>query len=145
MWVVVMHYVQGTEAMDILTNSMHIASLRRRWQRSYATMGWCSTILRTPNLLISEERAMLVDFYWCRKACEARHPSDILLLDTTNWHCGVERGGCILKTRLTFQTCHQASTWYRRRLVLLYHAHTLFNLRPLYHTYVQAHPHNAHV
>ena len=88
---------------------------------------------------------MLVDLYWCRKACEARQPSDILLLDATNWHCGVKRGGRILKTRRTFQTYHQASTWYRRRFVLLYHAHTLFKLRPLHYTYVQAHPHNAHV
>ena len=94
MWVVVMDYVQGQEVQDVLTDPVHIASLRAAVTRLH-DHGLVFGDLRRPSLLIVEDRVMLVGFDWCGKENEARYPSDIL--DTTNWHSGVQPGAPILK------------------------------------------------
>ena len=91
-----MDYVQGTEVTDVLTDPAHIASLQAAVTRLH-DHGLVFGDLRRSNLLIVEDRVMLDDLDWCGKERKARYPSDILLLDPTNWHSGVRRGRPILK------------------------------------------------
>ena len=97
MWVVVMDYVQGAEVKDVLTDPAHIASLRAAVTRLH-DHGLVFGDLRKPNLLVVEERVMLVNFDWCGEEGKASYPDDVSRLgDTTNWHSGVKYGAGMLK------------------------------------------------
>lgn len=87
-----MDYVHSTEVTDVLTDPAHIAAVTRLRDH-----GLVFGDLRRSKLLIVEDRVVLGDFKWCGREGEARYSSDILLLDLTNWHSGVLRGGPILK------------------------------------------------
>ncbi|KAH9948020.1 hypothetical protein B0H21DRAFT_735808 [Amylocystis lapponica] len=97
MQVVVMDYVEGEEVDDVLTQPAHIESLRRALTALHAN-DFVFGDLRAPNVLIVDDRVVLVDFDWCGKAGEARYPSDIALgAEISMWHGRVERGGLIEK------------------------------------------------
>ncbi|KAH9948021.1 hypothetical protein B0H21DRAFT_708046 [Amylocystis lapponica] len=95
MQVVVMDYIEGREVDDVLTQPAHIESLRWALTKLHAD-DFVFGDLRAPNVLIVDDRVVLVDFDWCGKAGEARYPSDIAL-GTSMWHSGVERGGLVEK------------------------------------------------
>ena len=96
MWVVVMDYVSGPMVEGVLTNPAHIASLRSAITTLHEH-GLVFGDLRKPNVLLVGDGVVLVDFDWCGKEGEARYPSDILMLDSLNWHGGVERGPLLAK------------------------------------------------
>ncbi|KAH9949162.1 hypothetical protein B0H21DRAFT_820351 [Amylocystis lapponica] len=97
MQVVVMDYVEGREVDDVLTQPAHIESLRRALKTLHAS-NFVFGDLRAPNVLIVDDRVVLIDFDWCGKAGEARYPSDIALgVESAMWHSGVRRGGLIEK------------------------------------------------
>ncbi|KAH9932284.1 uncharacterized protein B0H18DRAFT_987416 [Fomitopsis serialis] len=95
MWVVVMDYVEGREdpTGDLLTEPVHVDSLRVAVTMLHEH-GLVFGDLRAPNILLVDDRAVLIDFDWCGKAGEARYPGDILL-DNISWHSEVRRGGLI--------------------------------------------------
>ncbi|KAI0714115.1 hypothetical protein C8Q72DRAFT_206479 [Fomitopsis betulina] len=96
MWVVVMDYVHGRAVQGVLTNPAHVASLRSAITTLHKH-GLVFGDLRKPNVLLMVDRVVLIDFDWCGKEGEARYPSDILLLDSLDWHGRVERGQLIKK------------------------------------------------
>ncbi|KAH9917737.1 uncharacterized protein B0H18DRAFT_689691 [Fomitopsis serialis] len=94
MWVVVMDYVEGSKLGEVQTEPTHVASLRTA-VRTLHERGFVFGDLRQRNVLVVGERVVLIDFDWCRKAGEARYPSDILLDGQIPWHYSVRRGGLI--------------------------------------------------
>ena len=46
--------------------------------------------LRLPNILITDDTAMLIDFDWCGKVEEAEYPSSLNTHDALGWPTGVE-------------------------------------------------------
>jgi hypothetical protein len=46
--------------------------------------------LRPPNILITDDTAMLIDFDWCGKAEEAQYPASLNTADNIGWPTGVE-------------------------------------------------------
>ena len=45
--------------------------------------------LRPPNILITGETPMIIDFDWCGKAGEARDPADLNTAEDLGWPMGV--------------------------------------------------------
>jgi hypothetical protein len=95
MWVVVMDYVESSElgVDDVLKETVHIESLRVALKKLHS-QGLVFGDLRPLNVLIVDDKVVLIDFDWCGKAGEARYPSDIILEGET-WHSEVQRGGLI--------------------------------------------------
>ncbi|EPT01652.1 hypothetical protein FOMPIDRAFT_1015721 [Fomitopsis schrenkii] len=98
MWVVVTDYVEGQEVKGFLMNPAHIASLRAAVTKLHEH-GLVFGDLRRPNVLLVEDRVVVVDFDWWGKAGEAQYPSDVLLSESINWHSGVGRGKFIATER----------------------------------------------
>lgn len=102
LFVVVMDYVEHRwHAGEVLRmNTAQIESLRLAVRMLHAA-GLVFGDLRGPNVLLVEDRVMLIDFNWAGKEGEAKYPGDILLpLERTEippikWHPQVKRGGLI--------------------------------------------------
>ena len=94
MYVVVMEYVSGKQAGDLLTDQAHVDRLRRVVDKLHGG-GYAHGDLRGPNLLIAEDDLKLIDFDWCGKENVARYPADINVGSDIQWHEGVYRGGPI--------------------------------------------------
>jgi hypothetical protein len=58
--------------------------------------------LRLPNILITDDTAMLIDFDWCGKAEEARYPASLNTVDDIGWPPGVEPDSVMKKEHDTF-------------------------------------------
>lgn len=104
-WVVVMDYVEGSEADNVLTDPAHIQSLRGAITTLH-DHGFVFGDLRPANVLIVDDRAVLIDLDWCGQSGEVKYPSDIMLDSTIGWHSGVRRGGPIT-------TAHDEHLFYR--------------------------------
>lgn len=79
----IMDYVAAAAHFSRPRNShstVVVEALRRAIQKLHAD-DLVFGDLREPNVLVSGQSVMLVDFDWCGKAGEARHPSDVNLAD----------------------------------------------------------------
>lgn len=95
--VVIMDYIHAEKLPTRAVPDTVVAALRLAIQKLHAN----DLVLgdfRRPNVLVTGDSVMLVDFDWCGKEGEARYPSDVNLSDgSIGWHDGVRRGGLIEK------------------------------------------------
>ena len=97
LWVVVMDYVEHGVVLgenQRLTEPSHIHSLRAAVQNLHR-VGFVFGDLRRPNVLVVDDKVVLIDFDWCGQVGEARYPSDIAL-DGMQWRGDVARGASTL-------------------------------------------------
>ncbi|KAG8920637.1 hypothetical protein FRC02_000790 [Tulasnella sp. 418] len=59
--------------------------------------GWVFGDLRTPNIMVHNDRPLLVDFDWCGKDGVGTYPSDLNEDDNIGWHPDVGRGRIMRK------------------------------------------------
>jgi serine/threonine protein kinase len=60
--------------------------------------------LRTPNIMVTEGRAKLVDFDWCGVNGAGKYPIDLNM--DIRWHEGVKRGGVMRKEHDEYMLSH---------------------------------------
>ncbi|KAF5347277.1 hypothetical protein D9756_009996 [Leucocoprinus leucothites] len=53
--------------------------------------------LRPPNILVSDETVMIIDFDWCGKAGEARYPASLNTDEELGWPDGVAPDSTMMK------------------------------------------------
>ena len=109
LYVVVMDYLEGAEMWDrSKLLPVHVDSLRTAVKILH-DQGFVFGDLRSPNVLVEGDRAVLIDFDWCGKEGEVRYPSDILL-EKAQWHPDVMQGGLIMQEHDSFQFYHLTGT-----------------------------------
>ena len=93
---IVMDYVDGKrlERLEEGLSDAQREQLKRALGRLHEN-GLVFGDLRGPNVMIKEDRALLVDFDWSGKEGETRYPFD--LNTKIDWAQGVEPGAVILK------------------------------------------------
>lgn len=82
--VVIMDYVEE-HSEEITGNIAAIEALRQAIRRLHEA-DYVHGDLRQPNVLVTPDSAMLIDFDWCDKEGKARYPADILLDAAHGWH-----------------------------------------------------------
>jgi tRNA A-37 threonylcarbamoyl transferase component Bud32 len=96
---VVMDYVEGKMPKEALVeglSSAHYEQLKRALARLHEA-GFVFGDLRVPNILISGDRVMLIDFDWCGKDGETTYPIDLNTFGDIVWADGVGAGLPMLK------------------------------------------------
>ena len=109
LYVVVMDYVEGGELWDRRKASPARVDSLRSAVKMLHDQGFVFGDLRSPNVLVEGDRAVLIDFDWCGKEGEVRYPSDILL-EKAQWHPDVMQGGLIMQEHDSFQFYHLTGT-----------------------------------
>ncbi|KAI0086843.1 hypothetical protein BDY19DRAFT_995585 [Irpex rosettiformis] len=97
LYVVVMEYVK-VDPTHALANDLNPAAIKslRNTVHLLHNANLVHGDVRDPNVLVTQDGAMLIDFDWCGEEGRARYPYDISL-DGISWHKGVVPGGEIKK------------------------------------------------
>ena len=99
---VVMEFVDGVTAHDAYGNPITLPDVIFNEVKKAITVlhdnGLVFGDLRPPNIIVSEERAHLVDFDWCAKDEVGMYPASLNDVDhDIGWHPDVKRGGVMYK------------------------------------------------
>jgi serine/threonine protein kinase len=99
---VVMAFVDGLTAHDAYGSTSTLPDVIFSKVAQAVTVlhehGFVFGDLRPPNIMVSEEKAFLVDFDWCADDGEGRYPVSLNDVDgTIGWHPDVKRGGVMYK------------------------------------------------
>jgi serine/threonine protein kinase len=105
---VVMGYVSGETAHQQYGNEPLPQPIFEQVKKAVETLHSANIVfadLRTPNIMINEERVMLIDFDWCGTHEEGTYPISLShhAIGGIEWHPDVKRGGRMAKEHDIFR------------------------------------------
>ena len=111
---VVMEYVDGVTGHDAYGNATTLPDvILKEIEKAIALLhenGLVFGDLRPPNIMVSEERARLVDFDWCARDGVGMYPASLNDVDRDiGWHPDVKRGDVMDKKNMTFSCCRNCT------------------------------------